>query len=95
MHMHMQTRQGRHSHAHRNTPEKAHTNSLTGLLTRTYLKDLVMNMDRNSLPCTGFGSIMYTSVNAIYIIPCWVSHREEGLEENAGCYSFIVVLMDY
>lgn len=49
--------------------------------------------DKFRLPCSGFGLIMYTSVNAIYIIPCWGSLRER--KGNACCYSSVVLLMDY
>lgn len=52
-----------------------------------------MNEDRNRLTWTGFGSIMYTSLEAIYIIPWCVSLKE--IEKNAGCYSLIIVLMEY
>lgn len=56
---------------------------LTGLLTRTFLlphlKDLVTNRDGNRLPCTGFRSIMYTSLETIYNIPWRVSRMEMEL----------------
>lgn len=48
-----------------------------------------MNQDRNRPPCTEFGSIMYTSVNAIYIFPCWVARSNADLGEMLAatfCY---------
>lgn len=51
-----------------------------------------MNRDRNRARCTEFGSIMYTSVNAIYIISYYVAWKG-ALGEHARCYSCINIII--